>query len=100
MPRIGNHSASTMRSLSGSKMQSLGSISIGGVYSVPAYGNEWYPRMMHVEGGDHKGEEYTLPVSQKPLPPQPRNATYHGRPGTELPLWKYVIRYRVELRQD
>jgi len=23
-----------------------------GVYSVPAYGNEWYPRWMHIEGQD------------------------------------------------
>jgi alpha-L-fucosidase len=23
-----------------------------GIYSVPAYGNEWYPRQMHVKGDD------------------------------------------------
>jgi hypothetical protein len=26
-----------------------------GVYSVPAYGNEWYPRWMHFEGYAHRG---------------------------------------------
>ena len=35
-----------------------------GVYSVPAFGNEWYPRMMHVEGGavyNHHLEKYGHP---------------------------------------
>lgn len=27
-----------------------------GVYSVPAFGNEWYPRWMHVEGYKHRGQ--------------------------------------------
>lgn len=29
-----------------------------GVYSVPAYGNEWYPRHMHDKGGDRAGHVY------------------------------------------
>jgi len=35
-----------------------------GVYSVPAYGNEWYPRWMHFEGNDyfeHHLENYGHP---------------------------------------
>jgi len=35
-----------------------------GVYSVPAYGNEWYPRWMHFEGNDyyaHHLEKYGHP---------------------------------------
>jgi alpha-L-fucosidase len=35
-----------------------------GVYSVPAYGSEWYPRMMHVEGlgtYEHHLEKYGHP---------------------------------------
>lgn len=29
-----------------------------GVYSVPAYGNEWYPRHMHDKGNDRAGHYY------------------------------------------
>lgn len=29
-----------------------------GVYSVPAYGNEWYPRHMHDKGNERKGDVY------------------------------------------
>lgn len=29
-----------------------------GVYSVPAYGNEWYPRHMHDKGGQRTGHVY------------------------------------------
>ncbi len=37
-----------------------------GVYSVPAFGNEWYPRFMHVEGRrefDHHKEKYGHPAT-------------------------------------
>ena len=49
--RTGNHSRST-KPPSGTRTRSSGSSFIGASYSVPAFGNEWYPRNMYREGSD------------------------------------------------
>lgn len=36
-----------MNFLNGFRIQNLGYSFIGGVYAVPAFGNEWYPRNMY-----------------------------------------------------
>ena len=35
-----------------------------GVYSVPAFGNEWYPRNMYKAGTDDMRDSPTIPLSR------------------------------------